>query len=163
MGTVCRKTSQRKDEVSWHLPLRPSPPLSLRLMPIPTTTEDTVSDTAMVSMVATGHTVSDTAVVSTATARGRLSPSCRRRPCCLSRRPRCPHPCRLQLRPGLPLCLPLHRRHCPRYVANSAGTVHVAKREAEADPYYYGGYGYGGYGLGYRGYGLGYGRSVYWG
>merc|ERR1712130_244587 len=50
-----------------------------------------------------------------------------------------------------------------RYVANSAGTVHVAKREAEADPYYYGGYGYGGYGLGYRGYGLGYGRSVYWG
>merc|ERR1711899_483161 len=27
-----------------------------------------------------------------------------------------------------------------RYVANSAGTVHVAKREAEADPYYYGGY-----------------------
>merc|ERR1712198_536374 len=28
-----------------------------------------------------------------------------------------------------------------RYVANSAGTVHVAKREAEADPYYYGGYG----------------------
>merc|ERR1711872_909252 len=38
-----------------------------------------------------------------------------------------------------------------RYVANSAGTVHVAKREAEADPYYYGGYG-----LGYRTYG-GYG------
>merc|ERR1719167_1089857 len=32
-----------------------------------------------------------------------------------------------------------------RYVANSAGTVHVAKREAEADPYYYGGY----YGRGY--------------
>merc|ERR1712108_54755 len=53
-----------------------------------------------------------------------------------------------------------------RYVANSAGTVHVAKREAEADPYYYGGYGYGGYGLGYRGYGgygLGYGRSIYYG
>merc|ERR1712115_21309 len=48
-----------------------------------------------------------------------------------------------------------------RYVANSAGTVHVAKREAEADPYYYGGY----YGLGYRsyGYGLGYGRGYYWG
>merc|ERR1712002_784813 len=51
-----------------------------------------------------------------------------------------------------------------RYVANSAGTVHVAKREA--DPYYAGynglGYagqvyaGYGGYGLGYAGYG-GYG------
>merc|ERR1712130_742499 len=37
-----------------------------------------------------------------------------RRACCLYRRPRCPHPCRLQLRPGLPLCLPLHRRHCPR-------------------------------------------------
>ena len=49
-----------------------------------------------------------------------------------------------------------------RYVANSAGTVHVAKREAEADPYYYGGY----HGLGYRtygGYGLGYGRGYYWG
>merc|ERR1712114_167315 len=53
-------------------PLRPSPPLSLRLMPIPTTTEDTVSDTAMVSTVATGHTVLDTAVV--AMARGRLRP-----------------------------------------------------------------------------------------
>merc|ERR1712114_165246 len=51
-------------------PLRPSPPLSLRLMPIPTTTEDTVSDTAMVSTVATGHTVLDTAVVGMA--RGRL-------------------------------------------------------------------------------------------
>merc|ERR1712126_611334 len=53
-----------------------------------------------------------------------------------------------------------------RYVANSAGTVHVAKREAEADPWYYGGYRYGGYGLGYRGYGgygLGYGRSIYYG
>merc|ERR1712158_344457 len=51
-----------------------------------------------------------------------------------------------------------------RYVANSAGTVHVAKREAEADPYYYGGY-YG-HGLGYRsygGYGLGYGRGYLWG
>merc|ERR1711872_54145 len=38
-----------------------------------------------------------------------------------------------------------------RYVANSAGVVHVAKREAEAEP---------GYGLGYAGhlgYGLGYG------
>merc|ERR1712110_1368975 len=47
-----------------------------------------------------------------------------------------------------------------RYVANSAGVVHVAKREAEADaePYYYSGYhglGYGGYGLGYRTYGYG--------
>merc|ERR1711881_52179 len=54
-----------------------------------------------------------------------------------------------------------------RYVANSAGTVHVAKREAEAEPepYYYGGYGHG-YGLGYRtyGYGLhGYGRGYYYG
>merc|ERR1712168_1755313 len=51
-----------------------------------------------------------------------------------------------------------------RYVANSAGVVHVAKREAEADPYYYGGYGlgyrtYGGYG----GYGLGYGRGYFYG
>merc|ERR1712130_700765 len=78
MGTVCRKTSQRKDRLSWHLPLRPSPPLSLRLMPIPTTTEDTVSDTAMVSMVATGHTVLDTAVV--CMARGRLRPSPRLMP-----------------------------------------------------------------------------------
>merc|ERR1712203_754309 len=52
-----------------------------------------------------------------------------------------------------------------RYVANSAGTVHVAKREAEADPYYYGGYYGRGYGLGYRsyGYGLGYARGYYWG
>merc|ERR1712211_133671 len=52
-----------------------------------------------------------------------------------------------------------------RYVANSAGTVHVAKREAEADPYYYGGYYGRGYGLGYRsyGYGLGYGRGYRWG
>ena len=45
-----------------------------------------------------------------------------------------------------------------RYVANSAGVVHVAKREAEADPYVlgYGGYpGYGYAGLGYAGYGYG--------
>merc|ERR1711894_769529 len=37
-----------------------------------------------------------------------------------------------------------------RYVANSAGVVHVAKREAEAEPEadaLYGAYGYGGYGL----------------
>merc|ERR1712038_2119720 len=50
-----------------------------------------------------------------------------------------------------------------RYVANSAGTVHVAKREAEADPYYYGGYGLGYSRFGYGGYGLGYGRGYYWG
>merc|ERR1712001_255524 len=45
-----------------------------------------------------------------------------------------------------------------RYVANSAGVVHVAKREAEADPYVlgYGGYpGYGYAGLGYAGFGYG--------
>merc|ERR1711929_20252 len=45
-----------------------------------------------------------------------------------------------------------------RYVANSAGVVHVAKREAEADPYVlgYGGYpGYGSARLGYAGYGYG--------
>merc|ERR1712054_609259 len=67
-----------------------------------------------------------------------------------------------------------------RYVANSAGVVHVAKREAEADaeadPYYaygYHGLGYAGYhGLGYAGlagytgypyaynYGLGYAHAV---
>merc|ERR1711951_113773 len=43
-----------------------------------------------------------------------------------------------------------------RYVANSAGVVHVAKREAEADPYVLGYGGYPGYGyalLGYAGYG----------
>merc|ERR1712115_155241 len=51
-----------------------------------------------------------------------------------------------------------------RYVANSAGVVHVAKREAEADPYY-AAYGYAG--LGYAGaygaypYGLGYGYGGY--
>merc|ERR1712098_1011259 len=45
-----------------------------------------------------------------------------------------------------------------RYVANSAGVVHVAKREAEADALYgaYGGYGYG---LGHRTYSLGYGHG----
>merc|ERR1712210_236270 len=48
-----------------------------------------------------------------------------------------------------------------RYVANSAGVVHVAKREAEADPYILGyggypGYGYAGLGYGYAGY-AGYG------
>merc|ERR1711931_291674 len=46
-----------------------------------------------------------------------------------------------------------------RYVANSAGVVHVAKRsaDAEADPYYAAyGYGLGAYGLGYAGLGLGY-------
>merc|ERR1711972_1208072 len=47
-----------------------------------------------------------------------------------------------------------------RYVANSAGVVHVAKREAEADPYVLGYAGYPGYGyagLGYAGYYGGYG------
>merc|ERR1712168_293137 len=39
-----------------------------------------------------------------------------------------------------------------RYVANSAGVVHVAKREAEADAYY-GAYGLGYAGLGYAGLG----------
>ena len=49
-----------------------------------------------------------------------------------------------------------------RYVANSAGVVHVAKRsadaepEADADAYYLGGYPYAGYALGYAGY-AGYG------
>merc|ERR1712177_139271 len=68
-----------------------------------------------------------------------------------------------------------------RYVANSAGVVHVAKREAEAEPkaeadagLLYGAYGYGaglgyaglGYGYsglgyaGYGGYGLGYGLGM---
>merc|ERR1712086_476275 len=50
-----------------------------------------------------------------------------------------------------------------RYVANSAGVVHVAKREAEADPallygaYGYAGHGYAGHGYAGHGYaGLGY-------
>merc|ERR1712130_881233 len=49
-----------------------------------------------------------------------------------------------------------------RYVANSAGVVHVAKRSADAEPeaeadaaLLYEAYGYGGYGLGYAGYGYG--------
>merc|ERR1712055_1102673 len=47
-----------------------------------------------------------------------------------------------------------------RYVANSAGVVHVAKREAEANALYghrgYSSFGYGhGYGLGYARYGYG--------
>merc|ERR1712130_322795 len=49
-----------------------------------------------------------------------------------------------------------------RYVANSAGVVHVTKRSADAEPeaeadaaLLYGAYGYGGYGLGYAGYGYG--------
>merc|ERR1712106_1048009 len=52
-----------------------------------------------------------------------------------------------------------------RYVANSAGVVHVAKREAEAEPEadaLYGAYGYGGYGgygLGHRAYSVGYGHG----
>merc|ERR1712172_432309 len=48
-----------------------------------------------------------------------------------------------------------------RYVANSAGVVHVAKREAEADAFY-GAYGLGYAGLGYAGLGyagLGYGYA----
>merc|ERR1712183_1093014 len=40
-----------------------------------------------------------------------------------------------------------------RYVANSAGVVHVAKREAEADPYVLGYGGYPGYGYASLGYG----------
>merc|ERR1712142_771209 len=51
-----------------------------------------------------------------------------------------------------------------RYVANSAGVVHVAKREAEAEPeadaaYFYGGYGYAG--LGHVGYPYAYGYAGY--
>merc|ERR1712212_888454 len=85
MGTVCRKTSQRKDEDcklpslltisvpynfltlrSWHLPLRPLLPLSLRLMLMPTTaTAMVLATTVLATMVlATGPTAT--------TARGRL-------------------------------------------------------------------------------------------
>merc|ERR1719435_193257 len=45
-----------------------------------------------------------------------------------------------------------------RYVANSAGTVHVAKREADSEPEadaLYGSYGGYGYGLGHRTYSIG--------
>merc|ERR1712115_559851 len=45
-----------------------------------------------------------------------------------------------------------------RYVANSAGTVHVAKREAEADAFYGAGYGLGYAGLGH--YAAGYGIAT---
>merc|ERR1712110_1374709 len=53
-----------------------------------------------------------------------------------------------------------------RYVANSAGVVHVAKRSADAEPEadadaYYLGYGGYGYGLGYAGYGYGHGYAGY--
>merc|ERR1712215_312644 len=56
-----------------------------------------------------------------------------------------------------------------RYVANSAGVVHVAKREAEADAdaFYgayglgYAGLGYAGLGYGYRSYGYGYPYAYY--
>merc|ERR1712021_124157 len=52
-----------------------------------------------------------------------------------------------------------------RYVANSAGVVHVAKREAEAeaDPaLLYGAYGYAGHGYAGHGYaGLGYANAGY--
>merc|ERR1712107_393624 len=92
----------------------------------------------------------------------RCCPCCEhlRRRCRLSRRrprlrvPRRPRrrSRRLQLRPGLPPASLSTVGIAPaaipavggayagagRYVANSAGTVHVAKREAEADPYYYG-------------------------
>merc|ERR1712080_438002 len=118
------------------LPWRPLLLPSLR--PTPTTT-------AMALAMVTLATVS----VTTAMARGVLMPAL------------------LPLRRGwLRQCLPLRLRSYPwlrpcchpavgglyagagRYVANSAGVVHVAKRsaDAEADPYYYGGYGYG---LGY--------------
>merc|ERR1712037_703858 len=55
---------------SWHLPLRPSPPPSPRLTPMPSTAME--ATVLVATMVATGLTVSDTVVVSTPTARGRL-------------------------------------------------------------------------------------------
>merc|ERR1739842_244530 len=59
-----------------------------------------------------------------------------------------------------------------RYVANSAGVVHVAKRSADAEPEaeadaYYGAYGaglgYGAYGRGYAGYAAPYAYGAYYG
>merc|ERR1719369_1662960 len=48
------------------------------------------------------------------------------------------------------------------YVADSVGAVHIAKRDAEADPFYgsYLGHGYAGYGHGVYGHGYGYGGYV---
>merc|ERR1712212_1334651 len=83
MGTVCRKTSQRKDEDcklpslltisvpynfltlrSWHLPLRPLLPLSLRLMPMPTTATAMVLATTVLATTvwATGPTATTESV-----------------------------------------------------------------------------------------------------
>merc|ERR1712203_54819 len=65
---VAEERWELEERLSWHLPLRPSLPLSLRLMPMPTTAMATV---LVATTVATGLTVLDTAMDST-TARGRL-------------------------------------------------------------------------------------------
>merc|ERR1712203_562275 len=65
---VAEERWELEERLSWHLPLRPSPPLSLRLMPMPTTATATV---LVATTVATGLMVLDTATDST-TARGRL-------------------------------------------------------------------------------------------
>merc|ERR1712002_1103096 len=68
MGGLSQNVAEERWRLSWHLPLRPSPPLSLRLMPMPTTATATV---LVVTTVATGLMVLDTAMDST-TARERL-------------------------------------------------------------------------------------------
>merc|ERR1712203_42776 len=65
---VAEERWELEERLSWHLPLRPSPPLSLRLMPMPTTATATV---LVATTVATGPTALATAMDST-TARGRL-------------------------------------------------------------------------------------------
>merc|ERR1712002_31093 len=70
MGGLSQNVAEERWRLSWHLPLRPSPLLSPRLMPMPTTATATV---LVATTVATGLTVLDTATDST-TARGRLSP-----------------------------------------------------------------------------------------
>merc|ERR1712002_432562 len=69
MGGLSQNVAEERWRLSWHLPLRPSPLLSLRLMPMPTTATATV---LVATTVAIGLTVLDTATDST-TARGRLS------------------------------------------------------------------------------------------
>merc|ERR1712002_1453789 len=69
MGGLSQNVAEERWRLSWHLPLRPSPPLSLRLMPMPTTATATV---LVATTEATGLTVLDTAMDSTM-ARGRLS------------------------------------------------------------------------------------------
>merc|ERR1712032_1338916 len=91
-------------------------PLSLRLMPMPTTATAMVVATTVATTESVRLRLSPTTVSTLPTTLLPLllaTPPCRRCPCCLPRRPCCCPSC-LQLRPGLTLRLPLHRWHCPR-------------------------------------------------